>query len=206
MFTWICPKCGSEVPPSHNECPNCRATVETAPVERGTTHFPPPPPLELPVKRPRRAPFSPLVAGLLAGASIVGVLVVLYAFILPSKRAPGATQPNVRMETPGNAAAPVHPLAKHLELTGVRVGDPVLGVSKIQMVVVNHSGADLPDLQMNVTLTANGKKIFDFIVPLASIGPHESKELSATVRTDMKPYELPDWSLVRADFRLASEP
>ena len=23
MFTWICPKCGTEVPPSHSECPTC---------------------------------------------------------------------------------------------------------------------------------------------------------------------------------------
>lgn len=25
MFTWICPKCGTEVPPSYNDCPNCAA-------------------------------------------------------------------------------------------------------------------------------------------------------------------------------------
>src|SRR4051794_3434197 len=23
MFTWICPKCGREVPPAYNECPDC---------------------------------------------------------------------------------------------------------------------------------------------------------------------------------------
>ncbi len=23
MFTWICPKCGREVPPAYNDCPNC---------------------------------------------------------------------------------------------------------------------------------------------------------------------------------------
>jgi len=24
MFTWICPKCGREVPPAYSDCPNCR--------------------------------------------------------------------------------------------------------------------------------------------------------------------------------------
>jgi len=31
MFTWICPKCGREVPPSYDECPDCARAVETGP-------------------------------------------------------------------------------------------------------------------------------------------------------------------------------
>jgi len=30
MFTWICPKCGREVPPSYNECPDCTAQLAAA--------------------------------------------------------------------------------------------------------------------------------------------------------------------------------
>ncbi|MBY0504994.1 MAG: zinc ribbon domain-containing protein [Bryobacteraceae bacterium] len=30
MFTWICPKCGTEVPPSYNDCPNCAARDKAA--------------------------------------------------------------------------------------------------------------------------------------------------------------------------------
>lgn len=30
MFTWICPKCGTEVPPSYNDCPNCEAREKAA--------------------------------------------------------------------------------------------------------------------------------------------------------------------------------
>src|SRR5260370_34198358 len=26
MFTWICPTCGREVPPSYDKCPDCAAT------------------------------------------------------------------------------------------------------------------------------------------------------------------------------------
>ena len=30
MFTWICPKCGTEVPPSYNDCPTCEAREKAA--------------------------------------------------------------------------------------------------------------------------------------------------------------------------------
>lgn len=40
MFTWICPKCGREVPPAYTECPNCNPQEAPAPVsapaEQGT--------------------------------------------------------------------------------------------------------------------------------------------------------------------------
>src|SRR5438270_6737302 len=31
MFTWICPQCGREVPPSYTECPDCVAKGVQAP-------------------------------------------------------------------------------------------------------------------------------------------------------------------------------
>lgn len=44
MFTWICPKCGKEVPPSYLECPNCQAqdTPPPLPAVAGSTPFPAP--------------------------------------------------------------------------------------------------------------------------------------------------------------------
>ena len=45
MFTWICPKCGREVPPAYDECPDCagktaaEAGPGAAPPPGGTTSF-----------------------------------------------------------------------------------------------------------------------------------------------------------------------
>src|ERR1700690_1878601 len=48
MFSWICPKCGHEVPPSYSDCPNCAPAVPgpaaPPPVPVAQTAPPPMPP------------------------------------------------------------------------------------------------------------------------------------------------------------------
>ena len=44
MFTWICPTCGREVPPSMSECPNCAPKVAAPPPQPQAAPLPPPPP------------------------------------------------------------------------------------------------------------------------------------------------------------------
>ncbi len=63
MFTWICPQCGREVPPTYSECPDCVAKGKTAPAAT-TTEAPapppaaaaPPPPAAVPPPQPQYAP------------------------------------------------------------------------------------------------------------------------------------------------------
>jgi hypothetical protein len=43
MFTWICPKCGTEVPPSYNDCPNCEAREKAAAAAPAPVAAPVPP-------------------------------------------------------------------------------------------------------------------------------------------------------------------
>lgn len=48
MFTWICPKCGREVPPQYSECPDCEKAEQpaaTAPAGPGPMGPPPPAPV-----------------------------------------------------------------------------------------------------------------------------------------------------------------
>jgi len=113
------------------------------------------------------------------------------------------------MENPapaGTAAAPTHPLAKYIEISGLRVVDGGPGEVKIAYIVVNHSPADLPELQAKITLAAAGKPVFEFPAAIPSIGPYESKDLSAVLRTKLKPYELPDWQVLKPSIAITSAP
>ena len=44
MFTWICPTCGKEVPPSMSECSNCAPKAAAPPPQQQAATAPPPPP------------------------------------------------------------------------------------------------------------------------------------------------------------------
>ncbi len=79
------------------------------------------------------------------------------------------------------------------------------GQVKIGYIVVNHSPADLPDLRAQITLSAAGKPVFEFPTTIPSIGPYESKDLTATVKTNLRPYELPDWQALKPTFVIKSE-
>jgi hypothetical protein len=135
----------------------------------------------------------------------MAVLALLYLYVLPHSSAKSSS---TALETPqpvGNSApATVHPLAKYIEITGLRLIEDKGGQAKIGYIVVNHSPADLPDLRAHITLTAAGKPMFDFSAPIPSIGPYESKDLSTTVKTQLKPYELPDWQVLKPSFRITS--
>lgn len=239
MFTWICPKCGGEVPPAYDDCPRCAPPKSTTPAADAVTEVvppsaaavrdaappppPPPPPVAAPAAAapveapppPRRATIyaqpekralSPTVVGLLAGLGIAGLLAVLYLYVLPRGTAETAA-PAAALEQPGPAGSAVrpHPLAKHLEVTGIRLRDFKGGKATIQFVVVNHSAASLPEMAMDVTLRSADKTFFEIPAKLPSLGPYEVKDLSASVATDLKSYELPDWQMVRPQFVLRSE-
>lgn len=57
MFSWICPKCGAEVPPSYSDCPNCSAPTArpAAPPPPARHAAPPPPPVPPRPAAPRPA-------------------------------------------------------------------------------------------------------------------------------------------------------
>jgi hypothetical protein len=99
-----------------------------------------------------------------------------------------------------------NPVAKHLELVGFRVTEKTPGKLQIQFAVVNHSDADLGDISLNVTLNTTASKASD--PPLVTfkvkvnVGPQELKAVSAEVPSKLRPYELPDWQFLKADFQL----
>ncbi len=327
MFTWICPKCGAEVPPHENECPRClkeqlasaqqiavpppppQSPPPQSPPPQGypaqgppppyppqgyppqpyppqygqpyqppaqayppqgqpgmltsqmmpsaaqppytppaapTSYTQPPPPpaygapetynaaplpgaappppppsshRPLPIKDAfsNPAPLPPpsqglpswaivlLVAALLIGAGYAGIT------YFSGSSGSGAAEDKRRdkMEPVAQDAA-ANPFAKHLELTGIRVAETRDRKLQVRMIVINHSGAELPDLNLAVALKSTGAKpgdppITQFKVKLPMIGAYESRELKADATTKLRAYEFPDWQFLRADFEIVEK-
>ena len=102
------------------------------------------------------------------------------------------------------AGASKSPFAKHLEISGLRITEDASKKLKVNYVVINHSGADLPDLELTISLKAAGKEggspICVFKAKAPGLGPYESRNLTAVVPTKLRAYELPDWQFLRAEF------
>ncbi len=213
MFTWICPKCGAEVPPSYSECPKCAAKAEApAAAEQPAAALPAAAP-PAPPAPPRKVPLP----GWLLAVAFSGVFVVLLAggFLIyqeiqarsagPPQQAPAFQPPSL----PSPEEVKAHRLAAHIEVTGLRLTEDAKQNAFIQFVVVNHWPAEVADLAATVNLRAVTMKgeqqpvgTFSFKIPL--IGPYESKDLKAPVSTKLRVYELPDWQFLRVNVQITS--
>ena len=136
---------------------------------------------------------------------------MLFTYVLPKKPVTASnagTAPTAESATavPGAAAKKPHPLAKFLEIVGIRWVEDAKQKAKMQFIVVNHSAADLPELKMLITVKAGGNVLFEVPFTVSSIGPYESKEFSAPIQTALKGYELPDWQFIKAEFEITSQP
>jgi hypothetical protein len=208
MFTWICPKCGREVPPSYSECPNCASGSQTS-ASPAAADAP-----SAPAAVPPTAPAEPFARRyhLPSWAITLFVAVALVSLGVSIYLATRSTKPAAQTEEKSAAAAPAikrHPLSKHIEVAGIRITEDAAQKAQVEFLVVNHSGADIADLGGMLTLKPRGAKpehaplaSFEFKVP--SIGPYESKELKTTVRSNMRAYELPDWQFLQADLEITS--
>jgi hypothetical protein len=219
MFTWVCPKCGREIPPSYSECPTCTGA---SPAENETWQ---PSPVQQPaesgasVSKPQGRPrpglnlppwlltiLSAAVFGLLAVGSFVAyrhfsggsgtTQIGRPGVLAPTNGAPSAT--------PGDKV-----LLEYLEVTGLRLIEDKSKKSEVQFLVVNHSSAPLTDLSGTVTLRPSTAKPGDGIVGIfafehVSLGPFESREMRAPLKTTLRTYELPDWEFLRTEISISS--
>jgi hypothetical protein len=126
---------------------------------------------------------------------------------------PPPSAPNTKAGPPisTSVVAAGHPLAKYLELVGFRLSEKGAGKVAIKFAVVNHSEADMGDLNLKIrlTTTASTKEeppITEFEVKVPSLGPQELKDVAATGTTKLRVYELPDWQFIRADVEIVSAP
>jgi hypothetical protein len=186
MFTWICPKCGKEVPPAYSDCPNCAperpadapvagepanqvpAPNVTAALERPAA---PPQPAAVPVAEPSVAP-PPVAAQRRGGVSVPGwLLSLLIAAVLiivgltvvlltrSSSNAPAPAPQAAALEKPAPAAiSDSNPTFRYVELTGLRLTEDAKHKAFVQVVVVNHSAGDLGTVAATVNLKAVAKQ------------------------------------------------
>jgi hypothetical protein len=116
------------------------------------------------------------------------------------------------LENPANPSQQKvsNPLQKYVEVAGIRI----LSENKkpvVKFFVVNHSSAEIPDLEANVTLWASTSRseedsVGSFSFKLNNLGPGESHELTEPLKTKLKMYELPDWQNATADVQITSPP
>ena len=124
-----------------------------------------------------------------------------------------APQPAAKQAASENTGAATttskHPLAKYIELAGFRLAEAQAGQLEVKFVAINHSEADLGDLELTVRLRTTTAKpedppVAEFMAKIPSLGPLEIRDTSAKVSTKMRIYELPDWQFMRADFDITS--
>ena len=224
MFNWVCARCGKDVPPSRTECPFCADLPDAVALPAGVAapvsaaqgppvvqpqyapqavqaQYAPPPPGWPP---PQRQGVPAWLVGVAFGLAVAGVFAALYMYLGRQSSAP-ATAP---AQTATAAPAVVNPLQKYVEVTGFRL----VTENKQQMVrfvVINHSGAEMADVNGKVTMVAGPSRaesvsVGTFRFAAKSLRAHGSAELSAPFDTKMKAYELPDWQTTMATVEITS--
>ncbi len=186
MFTWVCPQCGNDVPPSHTECPRCKAAAAAAkqapPPEQPSAYQPPtqqayhqPPPQAPPPPPQQYAPPHPqyYAAPPRRGVNLpVWLLTVIFAvgiggivggiyWFLQSNRAQTGSGPHPTASVESPAAKPgarANALQKYIEVSGVRFVLDAKKKTQARFVLINHSEADINGLAGNVTIWGRTQK------------------------------------------------
>lgn len=91
MFTWICPQCGAEVPPSYDECPKCADKAKAAPAAVAPPVAAPPQPQPVAAPpAPQAPPPHPQYTPLPQYAPPQPAAAPQYPYAMPAKQGPPA--------------------------------------------------------------------------------------------------------------------
>ena len=231
MFTWICPKCGTEVPPSYNDCPNCaarekaasaplpapvvQAPVLQAPVVQAPVAFTQAPlmgtaPVEtaLPMASyayPPQAPAGGLPSWLIAILSIAGVALIAYGVILLTRSQNGVAAETAAVTATARPSGDPSPVAKFVEVVGFRIVESKQQV-QLKFIIVNHSAGEIAPFDLELQVRAKNAKtdeaLFTVKTPVSGVLPYEAKDMTIPVKTSLRAYELPDWQFITATFQI----
>ncbi len=95
--------------------------------------------------------------------------------------------------------------AKYIELAGFRLREPQEGKLQIKVAAINHSEGPLGDMVLKVDLTTIVAKPGDpplatFELKIPDWKADEVRDVSATIESQVRVYEIPDWQYLRATF------
>jgi hypothetical protein len=202
-------------PPMQPAAPQYAPPQYAAPPYAAPPNYPPQPPAPpawYPPQpaRPRGLNLPVWLMTIVFALAIGGLVGGVY-WILQTNRGPGSAgpAPSATVESPAaKPGAKTNPVQKYIEVTGVRFTQDAKKKTIARFVVVNHSEAEISGLAGNVTIWGRTKKseedaqgTFSFSTTL---GPFESKELSAPINTKLKIYELPDWQNITTDIQVTA--
>lgn len=118
-----------------------------------------------------------------------------------------STEKQTKAAPAPTASKSANPVAKYIELVGFRIKEKSPGHLEVHFAVVNHSEADIGDLNLTINLSATTAKPGDaplvtFTAKVPALGPEELKAVTAEATTKLRVYELPDWQFLKADFQI----
>lgn len=142
----------------------------------------------------------------------------LMQYLTPSHDAKAASQaPVTPASTPvpaaTTAAAPPqpvvqeHPLARFVEVAGVRIVSGPKGRPQLEYIVINHSGSAITGLDVRIAGRSadapSGDPLFSVSGIVPSLGPYQSKEMHSELDASVRPSALPSWQSLRTDVVIA---
>jgi len=112
--------------------------------------------------------------------------------------------------TPAVPAFEQHPLARFVEVTGLRVVADLNHRSQVQYIVVNHSATPLSSMLIKIAVrssadAAGSAPLFTVSTVVPSLGPHQSKEIRTDLDSELRSSAIPDWEFLRTDVHIGTQ-
>jgi len=148
---------------------------------------------------------TPILMLLFAVVFLVVGAGIYYGYQSFNKPSSGSTQPAAAATKP----KVTNPIQKYIEVVGIRLTTDAKKKPVAKFVIVNHASTEVANLGGNVILWASTKRseedsVGSFAFHVDSIGPYETKEVSAPFSTKLKMYELPDWQNATPEVQITS--